>query len=76
MDETADIDVLGWCKVTLRRNGTMSFETPDDEIVGRGMIDALRAHFDEKMRTKRFERVLGEQQIQAMRNRLANGGRG
>ena len=74
MEPEQDNDVLAVMRVTLTRSG-MQFETIDDEIVGRGLIDALRAHFDQKMSQARFKNLVEQQHLLSMQRNLKNGGR-
>jgi len=60
------MEPLTYCKVALLKDHTLRFETPEDEVVGRGLIDALRAHFDQKMQQKRMAAMMEAANVRAM----------
>ena len=69
-----NVEVLTYCKVTLTKEHGLQFETPDDEIIGRGLIDALRAHFDQKCVQLKMARAMDAASVRQMHQRLRNGG--
>lgn len=58
-----NVEVLTYCKVTLTKEHGLQFETPDDEVIGRGLIDALRAHFDQKCVGMKMKKALDQRVV-------------